>query len=57
MNHFKRLRHGALAFAAAVALVAPRSQAEDGEGALLAHLPSSKHTLAEALAAVSYTAR
>jgi len=53
MNRFRTLTRCALAFAAAVALVAPPSQAEDSDGVLLARLPSSKHTLAEALQAVA----
>lgn len=53
MNRFRTLTHCAVFFAAAVALVAARGQAEDSEGALLARLPSSKHTLGEALRAVS----
>jgi hypothetical protein len=53
MNRFRTLTHCAVAFTAALALIAPRSQAEGDEGALLARLPSSKHTLAEALQTVS----
>lgn len=53
MNHSRTLTHWAFALAGAIALVAPRSLAEGDEGALLARLPSSKHTLAEALAAVA----
>jgi hypothetical protein len=53
MNRFRTLTHHAVAFAAAVALLAPRSQADDGDSALLARLPSTKHTLAEALQAIS----
>jgi hypothetical protein len=53
MNRFRTLSPCATALAAAVALVAPRSQAEGEDGALLARLPSSKHGLAEALQAVA----
>jgi hypothetical protein len=53
MNRSLILTHGAFALAVSLALVAPRSQAEGDEGALLARLPTSKHTLADALAAVS----
>jgi hypothetical protein len=53
MNHSRILMQGAFALAAAVALVAPSSQAEGDDGVLLARLPSSKHTLNEALEAVA----
>jgi hypothetical protein len=53
MNRFRTLIHCAVTFVAAVVLIASRSQAEDGESAVLARLPSSKHTLGEALQAVS----
>jgi hypothetical protein len=53
MYRFRTITRSTLAFATAIALVAPQSQAEDNEGALLARLPSSKHTLLEALQAVT----
>src|SRR5215204_4466893 len=53
MNRSRTLTHWGFALATSVALVAPRGQAEADEGALLARLPSSKHTLAEALEAVA----
>lgn len=53
MNRSRILTHGAFALAVSLALVAPRSQAEGDEGALLARLPSSKHALTEALEAVA----
>ena len=53
MNHFRALEFCAVALAAAVALVAPRSEAENTDGTLLARLPTSKHTLTEALQAVA----
>ena len=52
MHCFRALTFGA-AFAAVAALAAAPSQAEDGEAPLLARLPSSKHTLTEALRAVA----
>jgi hypothetical protein len=53
MNRFRTLTLGTFATAAAVALAAPISHAEGDESALLARLPTSKHTLAEALQAVA----
>jgi hypothetical protein len=53
MNRFRTLKLGVLGIATAVAFTALRSQAEADESALLARLPSSKHTLAEALQAIA----